>query len=122
MSLPLFTDLYNRQSGVPDDQVNHNLSVLAGHRAQRVQDSIMQNPLFFPSPLDGLLLTGVTHNFIFALIANPSAEHPGGRFDRDTLMSFFGATRDAYSGALNYVRTEPPSFLGTRSSHNPYYD
>lgn len=57
MSL-LFMDLYNRQSGVPDDQVNYNLSILADHRAQRVQDSIMQNPLFFLSPFDGLLLTG----------------------------------------------------------------
>lgn len=102
MSLPLFMDLYNRQSGVPDDQVNYNLSILADHRAQRVQDSIMQNPLFFLSPFDGLLLTGVTHNFIFALMANPSAEYPGGRLDRDTLMSLLGATRDAYSGALNY--------------------
>ena len=27
-------------------------------------------------------------------------------------MSPFGATRDAYSGALNYVSTESPSFLG----------
>lgn len=62
----------------------------------------MQNPLFFLSPFDGLLLTGVTHNFIFALMANRSAEHPWGRLDRDTLMSPFGATRDAYSGALNY--------------------
>jgi hypothetical protein len=77
MSLPLFMDLYNRQSGVPDDQVNYNLSILADHQAQRVQDSIMQNPSFFLSPSDGLLLTGVTHNFIFALMANQSAEHSG---------------------------------------------
>ena len=82
----------------------------------------MQNPLFFLSPFDGLLLTGVIHNFIFALMANRSAEHPGGRLDRDTLIPFFGVTRDAYSGAFNYVSTEPPSFLGTRSSHYPYYD
>jgi hypothetical protein len=112
-------DLRNRQSNVPDDQVNYNLSILADHQIQRVQDSIMQNPLFFLSPFDGLLLTGVTHNFIFVLMANQSAEHPGGRLDRDTLMSPFGSTRDAYSGALNYVSTEPPSFLGIRSSHNP---
>ena len=70
-------DLYNRQSGVPGDQVNYNLSILADHRAQRVQDSIMQNPLFFLSPFDRLLLTGATHNFIFTLMTNRSAEHQG---------------------------------------------
>lgn len=122
MSLPLFMGLYNRQSGVPDDQASYNLSIPAGHQAQRVQDSIMQNPLFSLSPFDGLLLTGVIHNFIFALMANRSAENPGGRLDRDTLMPFFGVTRDAYSSAFNYISTEPPSFLETRSSRDPYYD
>lgn len=72
-------DLYNRQSGIPDDQVNYNLAILADHRAQRVHDSIMQNALFFLSPFDGLLLTGVTYNFIFTLMAKSECRAPRGQ-------------------------------------------
>ncbi|OCK98558.1 uncharacterized protein K441DRAFT_736124, partial [Cenococcum geophilum 1.58] len=79
MSLPPFMDLYNRQSGIPDDQVNYNLAILADHRAQRVHDSIMQNALFFLSPFDGLLLTGVTYNFIFTLMAKSECRAPRGQ-------------------------------------------
>ncbi|OCL08521.1 Cloroperoxidase [Glonium stellatum] len=122
MSLPLFIELYNRQSGIPDDQVNYSLSTLADHRAQRVQDSIMQDPLFFLSPFDGLLLTGFTYNIIFTLMANRSAEHAEGRLDRDTLMSFFGVTRDVYSSAFNYNRgwERIPDIWYRRPIDDPY--
>ena len=39
--------LYNKQAGVPDDQVNYNLAVLQEFRSERFQQSITQNPYFF---------------------------------------------------------------------------
>lgn len=102
MSFPLFMQLYNRQAGVPEEKVNYSLAILNDHRAQRVQDSIRSNAYYFVSPFGGLLVNGITHNVIFQLFANRSAEHPEGRLDRDTLTSFFGVTRSV-GGSMTYV-------------------
>ncbi|KAF2878587.1 Chloroperoxidase [Massariosphaeria phaeospora] len=97
LSLPLLRQLLSLQKGVPNEKVNFDLNVLADHRYQRHLDSVAKNPLFFQQPFTGLFLNGNKYALIPRLFANHSAEHPEGRLDRKTLLSFYGVE---YGGFL----------------------
>jgi hypothetical protein len=90
MSLKLFKQLLDRQKGIADHKVNFNIKVLADHRLQRIRDSIHNNPKFFFQPFNGCFLQGQNHAAIYRTFANHSVDHPLGRLDRQTLMSFYG--------------------------------
>ncbi|KAL1601572.1 hypothetical protein SLS60_006487 [Paraconiothyrium brasiliense] len=100
LSLPLFQQLLDRQEGIADHKVNFNIEVLAHHRYQRIQDSIRNNPKFFFQPFNGCFLQGHKHAVIYRAFANHSMDHPLGRLDRRTLMSFYGVQEDG--NKLNY--------------------
>ncbi|KAF2491850.1 Cloroperoxidase [Lophium mytilinum] len=93
MSLDLFKDLYYRQQGLPDEQVDYNLAIMNDHRMQRTIDSENQNPNFFISPFAGLMHIGASHGLVWQCFSNHSAKYPEGRLDRETLMSFYGVER-----------------------------
>jgi hypothetical protein len=90
LSLPLFQQLLDRQKDVASHKVNYNIKVLADHRAQRLNDSVASDPKFFLQPFSGLFLNGNKYALIYRMLANNSVDHPLGRLDRTTLMSFFG--------------------------------
>lgn len=98
LNLALFQQLMDLQKDVPDDKVNFDLNVLADHRLQRHTDSVSLNPNYFLSPFGGLYFLGSKYSAIFQHFANRSAEHPEGRLDRATLMSFYGVEHDEANG------------------------
>jgi len=85
-----FALLYEKQDGVCPGSENYSLPILGDHRAERLQQSIANNPDLFLSPFGGLLVSGAAHSFIFQLFANRSAEHPEGLLNRETLTNAFG--------------------------------
>ncbi|KAJ4348059.1 uncharacterized protein N0V89_009431 [Didymosphaeria variabile] len=97
LSLPLFQQLLDRQEGIADHKVNFNIRVLAHHRYQRIQDSIRNNPKFFFQPFNGCFFQGNNHAVIYRAFANYSVDHPLGRLDRRSLMSFYGVRKDGYN-------------------------
>jgi hypothetical protein len=107
MSLDLFKELYYSLHDVPYEEVDYNLKVMNDHRLKRAVDSVDQNPNFFLSPFGGLMHTGATHSLAWQLFANRSTEHPEGRLDRETLLSFYAVERShSYAGEhLIYVST-----------------
>ncbi|KAF2640688.1 hypothetical protein P280DRAFT_507320 [Massarina eburnea CBS 473.64] len=103
LDLGLFEQLLDRQKSVAGHKVNYNIKVLADHRYQRLNDSVTNDPMFFLQPFGGLFLNGNKYALIHRMFANHSVEHPMGRLDRKTLMSFFGVEEDGQN-KLKYTR------------------
>ncbi|KAL3419121.1 oxidase [Phlyctema vagabunda] len=82
---------------------NINAPVLAEHQHNRKLYSIANNPNYFAPAFAGVAFTPAAHQFVFALMANHSAEHPRGLLTPTTLMDFFSYTRESSSGALQYT-------------------
>ena len=64
--------------------------------------SIATNPNYFSPPFAGVAFTPAAHHFVYALMANHSAERPEGILTPSDLMDFFSYTRGA-DGALVYT-------------------
>ena len=101
VQLPQFNDMYSRQSGVADDEVNYDLSVLTEFRSDRFQESINNNPYFLNGPFSGVIVLPAAYTFIYRFMANKSEEHPEGVLNRDVLKSFFAITGD--EGSFKYT-------------------
>lgn len=54
VQVPQFEALYNKQANVPNDQANYDLPLLTQFRAERMQESIHNNPYFFNGPFTGV--------------------------------------------------------------------
>ena len=69
---------------------------------RRKLHSIKTNPNYFSPPFAGVAFTPAAHHFVYALMANHSAERPEGILTPADLMTFFSYTRSP-SGALIYT-------------------
>lgn len=76
-------------------------SILAEHQNRRKQFSIANNPNYFSPPYAGVAFTPAAHHFVFALMANKSAEFPEGYLSPENLMSWFSYSGDP-QGELTY--------------------
>jgi hypothetical protein len=76
-------------------------SILAAHQNNRKLYSIANNPNYFSPPFAGVAFTPAAHHFVFALMANKSAENPEGYLTPENLMSWFSYSGDP-QGALTY--------------------
>jgi hypothetical protein len=85
--IPFFAQLYEKLDGCPDEEANYDLTVLGEARAERLNQSIANNPDMFLSPFGGIIVQGAAHSFVFQLFANRTAEHPNGILNRETLKS-----------------------------------
>lgn len=120
LSLQLFKQLFNRQKDIADHKVNFNIKVLADHRYQRIQDSIHKNPKFFFQPFNGCFLQGVNYATIYRTFANHSVDHPLGRLDRQTLMSFYGVYKKGDKLKYRKGGERIPEFWYRRPFDDPY--
>ncbi|KAF2688487.1 Cloroperoxidase, partial [Lentithecium fluviatile CBS 122367] len=126
LSLPLFEQLLDRQKKIAGHKVNYNIKILADHRLQRHKDSASKDSLFFLQPFGGLFLNGNKYALIYRAFANHSVDHPMGRLDRNTLMSFFGVEKDGTRGrGRNKLRYNKggeriPDFWYRRPFDSPY--
>jgi hypothetical protein len=87
-----FAFLYEKLDGVSDKDADWNLTVLGQARAERLNQSIANNPDMFLSPFGGLIVQGAAHTFIHQLLANHTAAHPDGIMNRKTLQSVFAVS------------------------------
>ena len=69
---------------------------------RRKLHSIATNPNYFSPPFAGVAFTPAAHHFVYALMANHSAERPEGILTPADLMTFFSYTRGA-DGSLIYT-------------------
>ena len=76
-------------------------SILAAHQNNRKLYSINNNPNYFSPAFAGVAFTPAAHHFVFALMANKSAEFPEGYLSPENLMSWFSYTGDP-QGELTY--------------------
>ena len=77
-------------------------SILAAHQNNRKLYSISNNPNYFSPPYAGVAFTPAAHHFVFALMANKSAEHPEGYLSPENFMSWFSYTGDP-QGEITYT-------------------
>lgn len=76
--------------------------VLAAHQDARKQHSIATNPNYFSPAFGGVAFTPAAHHFVFALMANKTADdHEGGVLLPSTLMQFF--SYEEKNGQLVYT-------------------
>ncbi|KAF1970232.1 Cloroperoxidase [Bimuria novae-zelandiae CBS 107.79] len=120
LSPSLFQQLLHRQEGIAEHKVNYNIKVLAHHRFQRIQDSIANNADFFLQPFSGCFFQGNSYAVIYRAFANHSVEHPMGRLDRKTLMSFFGVYKDGDRLKYNKGGERIPDIWYRRPHDDPY--
>lgn len=80
-----------------------DMPVLAQHQHNRKLYSIANNPNYFSPAFAGVAFTPAAHHFVFQLMANHSAEYPGGYLSIETLMSFFSYTYAADGKTLQYT-------------------
>lgn len=121
MNIDFFKQLYDRQAGVADDEVDYNLTIVTQHKLDRILDSIKDNPDMFMSPSNAVIGSTVSYLLISNVLANHSAEKPDGRLDRETLKSFFAVTED-HQGGLQYTpgAEQIPCNWYRRHSSRPY--
>lgn len=130
LQLPFFRDILNR---LPAD----SLQALSDHRGKRVQQSISQNPYFFQGmyypvsndismltistgPFTGIGVAGAANSFVFRLMSNKSAEHPGGLLTKSVLKSFYGVTGSGANLKKNPGMERIPENFYKRSFQNQY--
>lgn len=111
MNIDFFKQLFDRQAGIAEEEVDFSLEVVAEHKFARTIDSVENNPDMFLSPANAAMGSMAAHLFISSFMSNHSAEHPEGRLDRQTLKSFFGVTEDEELG-LSYVGAPPLKLTG----------
>ncbi|KAL8280569.1 hypothetical protein RQP46_006892 [Phenoliferia psychrophenolica] len=99
---------------------NITMATLASHQNNRKLHSIATNPNYFSPVFAGVAFTPAAHHFVYALMANNSAEFPEGLLTPETLMSFFSYT--GQSGALKYTygHERIPSNWYKRALTNPW--
>ncbi|KAL0061583.1 hypothetical protein AAF712_011610 [Marasmius tenuissimus] len=89
LNLTQFKALYDKQSGLPDSQVNYDVPLLNQYRHERFHESIHSNPYFFNGVFSGVAVQPAAYLFIQRFMANRS-----GILDRRILKSFFGVSDD----------------------------
>jgi hypothetical protein len=100
MNMTLFMDVYNSIDGAL------SMEDIGDRAAQRLQESIATNPLFYYGPYTGLLVRNAGYAFTGRLLSNHSEEHPfGGHLDKEVFKSFFGVVQDK-NGNLKYNKGE----------------
>ncbi|KZP14625.1 hypothetical protein FIBSPDRAFT_751561 [Athelia psychrophila] len=82
---------------------NINMATLAAHQNNRKLYSIANNPTYFSPAFAGVAFTPAAHHFVYALMANHSAEYPQGILTPETLMSFFSYTYESDGKTLSYT-------------------
>ncbi|KAJ7352068.1 hypothetical protein DFH08DRAFT_956879 [Mycena albidolilacea] len=108
----LFDLIEQKQNTISD------LEIIFEHRLNTLRHSKECNPYFFYGPIE-MMISCVTHNLIFGLLANHSAANPDGFLSVDGLSSLYGVTCDD-DGKLRYTRNERiPESWYRRSS--PYF-
>ncbi|EOD52616.1 putative oxidase protein [Neofusicoccum parvum UCRNP2] len=121
MNIEFFKQLFDRQAGIADEDVDFSLEVVAEHKFARTIDSVENNPDMFLSPANAAMGSMAAHLFISSFMSNHSAEHPEGRLDRQTLKSFFGVTEDEELGlSYNSGGERIPDNWYRRHSARPY--
>ncbi|KAF7974264.1 hypothetical protein HWV62_13050 [Athelia sp. TMB] len=82
---------------------NFNMATMAQHQNNRKLYSIANNPTYFSPAFAGVAFTPAAHHFVYALMANHSAEYPQGILTPEVLMSFFSYEYEADGKTLNYT-------------------
>ncbi|KAJ6512282.1 Chloroperoxidase [Mycena vulgaris] len=100
LQLPYFQALYDLQPGPGDS--DYDQDVIFRHSQIRFRQSIAQDPDFFYGPVQ-MFVSCLTHNLVYGLMSNHSAERPNGFLSRDVLASLYAVSPDASGGALQYT-------------------
>ncbi|GAB0134472.1 hypothetical protein EsDP_00002842 [Epichloe bromicola] len=87
-SYPVF---YNELLELSNKRANGLItaSVLAEHQHNRKEYSIANNPNYFSPAFAGVAFTPAAHTFVWALMANHSADNPRGFLEHSVLDDFF---------------------------------
>lgn len=95
--------------------------VLAEHQHNRKLHSIANNPNYFSPAFAGVAFTPAAHTFVWALMANHSAENPKGFLEHSVLDSFFSYKEQA-DGSREYAygKDRIPENWYRRSHKNPW--
>ncbi|KAF7342399.1 hypothetical protein MVEN_01828900 [Mycena venus] len=99
LQLPYFQALYDLQPAGPS--ANYDLGIIRQHAQIRFRQSIAQDPYFFYGPLQ-MLVSCLTHNLVYGLMANHSVECPEGCLSGEVLKSIYSITTAA-DGTLHYT-------------------
>ncbi|KAJ7194003.1 Chloroperoxidase [Mycena pura] len=85
-----------------DPSIANSVALVSQQHANRINDSIAKNGLFFFGPVQ-MVVGAFTALQVPSLFANYSAEHPEGFMSVEGLMSIYGASR-ASDGTLTWSR------------------
>lgn len=95
--------------------------VLAEHQHNRKMFSEANNPNYFSPVFGGVAFTPAAHTFVWALMANHSAENPRGFLEHSVLDKFFSYTLQADgSRKYEYGKDRIPENWYRRSHKNPW--
>ena len=95
--------------------------VLAEHQHNRKLYSIANNPNYFSPVFAGVAFTPAAHTFVWALMANHSAENPRGFLQHNVLDEFFSyKVQPDGSRVYTYGKDRIPENWYRRSHKNPW--
>ncbi|KAG5947201.1 hypothetical protein E4U53_006451, partial [Claviceps sorghi] len=119
-SYPVF---YNQLLELSNRRANGLITapVLAEHQHNRKLHSIATNPNYFASAVASLGFTPAAHTFVWALMANHSAQHPRGFLEHGVLDAFFSYTlQPDGSRTYAYGKERIPDNWYRRSHKDPW--
>ncbi|KAJ7024073.1 hypothetical protein C8F04DRAFT_1303402 [Mycena alexandri] len=99
LQLRYFEALYNLQPDSPDS--NYDAETIFEHSHIRFHQSIAEDEFFFYGPLQ-MFVSCLTHNLVYGLMSNHSAESPEGFLQGEVLKSIYAISTDL-SGNLVYT-------------------
>ncbi|OAA69366.1 Chloroperoxidase [Akanthomyces lecanii RCEF 1005] len=95
--------------------------VLAEHQHNRKMFSEANNPNYFSPVFGGVAFTPAAHTFVWALMANHSAENPRGFLEHSVLDAFFSySVQPDGSRKYEYGKDRIPENWYRRSHKNPW--
>jgi hypothetical protein len=80
LNLTKFMSWYNTDT---DDNGNYNMDIIADLANIRFQETVSTNPNFYYGPFTGMIARNAGYIFAGRLLANHSAEFPGGALSKD---------------------------------------
>ncbi|KAG6220589.1 hypothetical protein E4U34_002753 [Claviceps purpurea] len=118
-----YPEFYNQLLELSNKRANGCITapVLAEHQHNRKLHSIATNPNYFAPPVASLAFAPAAHTFVWALMANHSAEQPRGFLEHHVLDEFFSyKVQPDGSRKYSYGKERIPENWYRRSHKNPW--